>query len=148
MGLKRLQSCVGSNLSSVSWTCFHFELSASNCSLEILDKTKQKITTIGCLRLIQNICVFKNELVLIEKMETYKYLILCIVLIFWLFEAIPWNTKYSVSYIQKASDSSDQKPQFFWIFHKKFTWERGKLLKSMRTFLSFPNTAQPLIKLK
>ena len=52
-------------------------------------------------------------------METYKYLILCIVLIFWLFEAIPWNTKYSVSYIQKASDSSDQKPQFFWIFHKK-----------------------------
>ena len=69
-------------------------------------------------------------------METYKYLILCIVLIFWLFEAIPWNTKYSVSYIQKASDSSDQKPQFFWIFHKKFTWELGKLLKSMRTLSS------------
>ena len=67
MGLKRSQSCVGSNLSSVSWTCFHFELSASNCSLEILDTTKQKITTIGCLRLIQNICVFKKELVVSLK---------------------------------------------------------------------------------
>ena len=54
----------------------------------------------------------------------------------------PTVRKVSMSYIPKESDSSDRKPQFFFISLNSLPENCGKFLKKhVKVALSFPNTA-------